>query len=368
MNDYKRNIKLHQRIEYGIYQILDHFFGRERVFRLLGKHRRGFYKKLTETLKQSGEGRAIQIERRKDLSIKEFREHYLRKGIPVVMEGIAKDWECVKKWSPEYFKELHGDDEILLVQLQKEGYPYETITLGKVIDNIRSGGGKYYRFYPLLNRHPEHIKEFDYNWLLKHKNRINWFEAFQVFMGGAGTATGLHNACSCNMFLQVYGEKKWILYPPYYTMIVDPDPVKNVYRHAPVRTEEGPFDPFKPGNYERPYELFKYIDTLEATVKPGDVLWLPPYYWHCVQNPTDSIGVSFRWIPPLYSLKIAPLYMLLDFCATNPPIWKGSEMVKEDANLIYLAETGQLEDYLKKKAERDTADKQQKMGKTQTAV
>ena len=98
------------------------------------------------------------------------------------------------------------------------------------------------------------------------------------------------------------------------------------------------------------------------------MLWLPPYYWHCVQNPTDSIGVSFRWIPPLYSLKIAPLYMLLDFCARNPPIWKGSEMVRKDANLIYLAETGQLEDYLKKKAERDEAKKQEKTLKAKAAV
>src|ERR1700679_1241945 len=117
------------------------------MFKLFGTRRRKFYKKLTETLKQSGEGRGVQIERRKDLSIKEFWNHYLRKGIPVVMEGIANDWDCVKNWSFEYFKELHGDDEILLVQLQKEGYPYETITLGDVIDNMRSGGGKYYRFY-----------------------------------------------------------------------------------------------------------------------------------------------------------------------------------------------------------------------------
>src|SRR5271155_1882920 len=98
MSDYKRNIKISQRIEYGGYQILDHFFGRKRMFKLLGNRRRKFYKGLTETLKQSGEGRSVQIERRKDLSIQEFREHYLRKGIPVVMEGIANDWDCVKKW------------------------------------------------------------------------------------------------------------------------------------------------------------------------------------------------------------------------------------------------------------------------------
>lgn len=318
----------------------------------MGGRRRRFYKKLAETLKASGEGKMVPIERRKDLSMEEFRNHYMRKGIPVVMEGLAKDWPCVKTWSLDYFKEQHGDDEILLVQLQKEGYPYESVTLGEVIDDMKKGGGKYYRFYPLLQRHPEHVKDFDYNWLLAHKNKVNWFEAFQAFIGPKNSATGLHNASSCNLFVQVYGQKRWILYPPYYTMILDPDPVKNVYRHAPVRTAEGPFDPFHP-NYERPYELFKYIDHLEATLNPGDVLWLPPFYWHCVQNPTDSIGVSYRWLPPLYGFRVAPLYMFLDFCATNPPIWKGAKITQEDANLIYLAETGKLDEYLKEKAKRE---------------
>jgi hypothetical protein len=350
---YKRCIKPGQRVEYGIYQFLDHFIGRKRVENLIRQRRRKFYRKLTETLKQSGEGKMVPIERRKDLTIEEFRNYYLKKGIPVVMEGAANEWDCVKHWSFDYFKKLHGDDEILLVQLQKEGYPYETITLREVIDNMSSGGGKYYRFYPLLERHPEHVKDFDYNWLLAHKNKVNWFEAFQVFIGPKNSATGLHCAGSCNIFVQVFGKKHWKLYPPYYTMILDPNPVKNVYRHAPMRGKDGlPFDPFNP-DYDRPYELFRYIDHLDAELSPGDVLWLPPYYWHCVQNPTDSIGVSYRWLPPLYGFTIAPLYLFLDFCATNPPLWKGLKMVSKDSNLIYLAETGQLDNYLKEKAERE---------------
>ncbi len=368
MSNYKRNIKRIQRFEYGVYQFLDHFFGRERMFKTLGQSKKRFYKNLTKTLKESGEGRIVPIERRKNLSIEDFKKYYLKKGIPVIMEGAANDWPCVTDWSLEYFKKLHGDDEILLVQLQKEGYPYETITLGEVIDDMKKGGNKYYRFYPLLERHPEHVKDFDYNWLLKHRNKINWFEAFQVFIGPKDSATGLHCAASCNVFVQVYGKKHWKIYPPYYTMIIDPDPVKNVYRHAPARSKTGtPFDPFNP-NYEHPFELFQYVDHLDAELDPGDVLWLPPYYWHCVKNPTNSIGVSFRWFPPLYGFTIAPLYMLLDYTATNPPVWEGAKLSHKDANLIYLAETGQLDEYLRKKAERDEAKKHEQETKTMPVV
>src|ERR1700728_325471 len=114
MGDYKRNIKRSQRFEYGVYQFLDHFFGRKRIEKLFKQSRRRFYKRLHETLKQSGEGKIVQIDRRRNLSIEEFKKEYLRKGRPVVLEGAANDWPSVKNWSLEYFKKLHGDDEILL--------------------------------------------------------------------------------------------------------------------------------------------------------------------------------------------------------------------------------------------------------------
>lgn len=358
MNDFRRNIKTSQRFEYGIYQFMDHFFGRDWVFKVLGNRRRKFYKMLTETLKSSGEGKIIPMERRKDLSLKEFKEYYVRKGIPVVMEGAAKDWDCVKKWSMEYFKDLHGEDEIVLVDVKKEGYPYEKIKLREVINNIRSGGKKYYRFYPLLARHPEHIKDFDYNWLLDRKKKPALFDLFQVFMGGADTITNFHHSNPPNLFVQAYGQKDWVLYSHYYTMIIDPLPVRNAYRNAPYKKNGAPFDPFNP-DYETPYNLFKYIDGYSASLKPGDVLWVPPFYWHAVRNSTDSIGVGYRWVAPFYAFKISPLYMFLDMFSTNPNLLKSYKLTREDSNLIWLAESGKLEQYLKEKEEKEKPQKLQ---------
>jgi hypothetical protein len=352
MNDFRKNIKTRQQFEYGVYQVLDHFLGRPRVFKMLGKRRRKFYKNLLETLKKGGEGKVYPIERRKDLSLEELRNHYMKKGIPVVMEGAAKDWDCVKKWSLDYFKELHGEDEALMAT-QENMNSYEAITLAEVIDNIKAGGKKYYRFYPLLDKHPEHLKDFDYKWLLDRKTRFSLFEAFQVFIGGKGTISYIHNANPPNFFVQAYGQKDWIIFSHHYTMIVDPDSVRNVYRNAPFRGKDGmPFDPFSP-NYEKPNELYKYIDCYSVSLQPGDILWNPPFYWHTVKNASDSIGVGYRWTDPWYSFKIAPLYMLLDLFAIHPPIWKSWKLLKKDNNLVHLAESGQLDNYLKEKAERE---------------
>ncbi len=353
MGDFRRNIKTSQRVEYACYQILDHFFGRKRIFRFLGKRRKFFYKNLLKTLKENGEGKLIPIERRKDLSLKEFKEHYVRKGIPVVLDGAAKDWDCVKKWSLEYFKELHGKDKIMMVTDQANMSSYETTTLEEVLDNIRGGGKKYYRFYPLLDHHPEHIKDFDYDWLIKHRTKDAMYDTFQVFIGGKDTVSYLHNANGPNLFVQVYGEKNWILYSHYYTPIIDPDPVRNVYRNAPFRgKDEMPFDPFIP-DYSPPNELYKYIDGISVCLKPGDIFWNPPYYWHTVKNGSDSIGVGYRWAAPLYASKISPLYMFLDFFAIHPPVWVSWKMGRKDNNLVHLAESGKLEQYLQERTEKD---------------
>jgi len=355
MYEFRRNIKPSQRFEYGIYQLADHLFGRKKLF----KDRSGFYKRLAATLKASGEGKITPLERRKDLSLEEFHNHYVRKGIPVILEGAAKDWPCVKKWSLEYFKELHGDDEILYVDQLKHGFPFEATTLREVINNIRSGGGKYYRFYPLLDRHPEHIKDFDYKWLLEHKHKSGKrFQAFQVFMGGKGTITNFHNAAASNIFVQVYGEKEWILYSQYYNAVFDADPVQNLYRGAPAKAQK-PFDPFMEDPYYGPYGLFKYIDGYSVHLKPGDVFWNPPFYWHAVRNPIDSIGVGFRFLSPWYSFKISPLYMFCDrFLAKNPPYRKAYKLGSQEIGLVHLAEFGKLDEYLKIMAEKEAQKKQ----------
>jgi len=354
MDDLKRKITSRRSFEYGLYQLLDRFLGKKRVNKVLGERRKVFFEKLMADLIKSGKGKAIPIERRKNLSLKEFKNHYRRKGIPVVMEGAANNWDCVKKWSLEYLKELHGDDVIALTNYQIKDV-YETTTLREVIDNIRSGVGKYYRFYPLLIRHPEHIKDFDYTWLLERRNPLTWFEAWQVFIGGKGMVTTIHMENQCNLFVQTYGEKKWVIYPKHYTMVFDPEPPRHLYRTPSMKLDTGPYNPFAPDF--KNYPKYEYINWYETDLKPGDILFNPCFTWHTVENTTDSISMGYRWVSPLYAFKIAPLYLFLDFLVRKPSIFKAAKLYVEDTNLVRVAESGNLEKYLKEKAEKEQLQK-----------
>ncbi len=344
MESIKKRISRNQQIKYGYYQLLDHLIGREKGHKLTENSRRKFYQKLFHTLKKEGKGKVLPIERRSNLSIEEFKNHYVKKGIPVVLDAAAKDWDCVKNWSFDYFKNLYGKDEIVVVDQHDMTAPYQRMTLADVINGIKNGSNQYYRFYPLLEKHPEHILDFDYKWLRERRNKLTVFEAFQVFIGGDKTLTNLHNANQCNLFTQVVGEKKWRLYHSFHTAIVDPLPVENVYRSAPLRKNNEPFNPFE-ADFEAPFALYEYIDSYEVHLKPGDVLWNPPFYWHAVQNIGESIGVGYRWLPPLYCYNISPFYSFLDTIAKNPPIWKAYKLYQQDINLIHMAQFGQLEKY-----------------------
>lgn len=344
----RKRLSYSQRFIYGCFQFLDHFLGRNLAYRLTLKSRRRFYKKLGLRLKNQGKGKIIPIERRSNLTLAEFQKEYVAKGKPVVIEGVAKEWDCVKNWSLNYFKDLHGDDEIVMVDQTNIENPYEKTTLAEVIEGINKGSGKYYRFYPLLERHPEHILDFDYSWLRERRNKMTVFEAFQVFIGGDKTVTPVHNANQGNLFTQVVGEKEWRLYHHHDTAVIDPDPARNVYRDAPFKKAEGPFDPFNP-DYTEQYQLYEYIDSYSVLLKAGDVLWNPPFYWHAVRNKGVSIGVGYRWLAPIYCFKQSFLYSFLDCFVTNPPVWKAYKISKQDINLIHLSEKGRLEDYLKSK-------------------
>lgn len=341
------------RFTYGWYQLLDKILGRKKGVKLTYRSRQRLFKKVHTLLKKSGKGEVIEIERVKDISLQDFKKKYLNKGIPVIIEGLALDWNCVKNWSIDYFKELHGNDNVTIVANDASEAPFEILKLSEVLDNIQSGGSKYYRFYPLLKEHPEHIKDFNYTWLRKAKNRFGFWEQFQVFIGGKGTSTPVHNAMASNLFVQANGVKEWFLYPPWASIIIDPEPGINFHRGAPFKTPQGPFDPFNP-NYAPPYTLYKYIDKIKATLKPGDVLYNPPHWWHCVQNPTNSIGIGYRWISPLASFKSAPWYTFLDMI--DAPFNKNVYLnMKKDYNLVHLMEMGTYDEYLEEKNKLENA-------------
>jgi hypothetical protein len=343
--DFKK-ISFGKQLGFGAFQFLDHFMSRKIAFKLSRPLRTKYYDKLEVELKSTGKAKKLTIDRISGLNEEDFKNNYLLKNKPVILEGLAKDWACVKNWSLPYLKEKYGSDKIVLVNQEDVANSFEQLTLAEVIDGINEGLSRYYRFYPLIQRHPECLLDFDYKWMQNNRHQKIVFDAFQTFIGPDKSYTPLHNANAGNFFTQVVGEKKWVLYSNNYAPIFDPSPVASNYRTAPIRKNYGPFNPFEP-EYEKPYHLFEYADYYRFTLKPGDVLYNPPYWWHAVKNIGNTIGFGYRWLPFWDTLKSNPLYTFLDLFAVRPPIWKTWKLSQIDPNLTHLAEVGKLKEFEK---------------------
>ena len=302
---------------YQLWRIADHLFGNTTPAKRFVKKRQKNRDLLLKDLKKY-KGSIQQIEKIKDISDNDLKQKYIKRGIPVVLKGKAKNWKAIKKWSPDWLFDNFCNDKISLFDttIKKNhtpDYKVNESTLKDVLNAIKSGDtSKYSRFNRLLYNHPELLNHLDWKWLYNMRSTISSGKTFQVFIGGKDTKTTLHAASENNLFTQIYGKKHWYLYPPEYDIIFNPPITKSPYFHSL-------FNPEKADYKEFPHT--KHITTWECELEAGDILYNPPSWWHHVTNTSDSIGIGFRWFSIKDSLKMSITQTLLTLLSTNPPIW-----------------------------------------------
>jgi hypothetical protein len=316
------------RQEYGHLWLLDHALG-PHIAQWSQAKRSALQTRILKQIKQVP-GQILPIERRKNLSQEEFRRVYLHSGTPVILQAAAKNWACTGKWTPEFLAQTYGQDPIMLIDaspanLQEIGRKPEMTTLADVIANMDSNAlKKYSRFNRLLYEHPELQADLDIPWLLSHRNKLSSGRTFQVFIGGKGSKTHLHSASEHNLFIQVFGEKHWILYPPGYDCVLTPPVTGTPYFHSE-------FNPDNP-DFNR-YPAMQYLDRYECVLQPGDILFNPPSWWHHVSNLSHSIGIGFRWFSA-DAFHLNPTQAFLTLFAKNPPIWTATRFRTDFARIF----------------------------------
>lgn len=248
-----------------------------------------------------------------------FRRRYLTRVEPVVLRAAARGWPCCSRWTPEFFAAEYGDREQVLIphsppeisRNKRQQEQVERSSMGQVVADIDQGA--YANFNPLLNYAPELRADLDMAWLDAHRDRLGVNQLFQLFMGGAGVGTGLHSAISSNLFVQIHGRKRWVLFSPDCNPVLDVALSREPCFHSPI-------DAMSP-DYEA-HPAFQNVVGYEVVLEPGDVLYNPPFFWHQTVNVTRSIGVSYKWSYLPSFVRASGMQSLLTFLSTNPPVWK----------------------------------------------
>ncbi|XP_028404234.1 hypoxia-inducible factor 1-alpha inhibitor-like [Dendronephthya gigantea] len=133
------------------------------------------------------------------------------------------------------------------------------------------------------------LNNFDYSWLLHVAFELGWSTNVlnMLFVGMPDVVTPLHYDIMENVFIQLQGRKRFILFSP--------DQYTNLYPH-PIghpHDRQSQVDLDTP-DYER-FPKFRNVQSIEAILEPGDVLYVPTNWWHHVESNKNDFTVSLNF-------------------------------------------------------------------------
>ena len=237
-----------------------------------------------------------------DISPEQFHEVYLKPNTPVVFRGAAKHWKAVQTWTPEFFGTNYGNElvstRVRANELNEEALRYVDIPLSEVVENIKQSG----TYYPghtedLFNRNPALRDALDLKTLGEYLSiRQKRIMSTQLFMSAGGVRSGWHATGGPNLFTMVYGRKEWTLVHPHHSLWMHPITRKDMFYTATMLDWKKSNDEIEADGYP----LYRYIPKFTTILEPGDVLFSPQWWWHCVDTPEPSIGIASRAINNLF--------------------------------------------------------------------
>lgn len=219
------------------------------------------------------------LERRRNVTAKQFEREY-RGRRPVILEGYAADWPSVRTWSFGHLAERCGDVPVTVnsyVSDEARRVPFREFVsmLEQPADDSSLAcylqEWYYQASYPdLAEDMPElEIAQYDFRRnLYGEEASVN----HQLWMGQKGGITGLHqDSYSIDvMHVQIVGEKLWYIMGP----------------KADLRLDECGQPDLGAFCKSSDTQLMRFV------LNPGDVLYLPAWWYHRIELLSDSIGLG----------------------------------------------------------------------------
>lgn len=232
------------------------------------------------------------VERVENLTKKEFLASYKRLDKPVVIEKLTEAWPARKKWSIDYIKEIAGHKMVPLydskpsLDYRHQYDPASKMELKSYFEMLEQGENDLRLFfYNILAEVPELVQDFSYPEI-----GLNFFKKLPVlFAGGKGAKVQMHfDIDYADIFLCHFGGKKRVLLFP-------PEQTKFMY-HVPFS-----FSSLFSVDYDKPdykkYPALEHLDGHVAELNHGDILYIPPGYWHYIVYEEIGLSMALRAFP-----------------------------------------------------------------------
>jgi hypothetical protein len=264
-------------------------------------------------------------------------EAIVAKRLPVVFRGAAAEWPCTRRWTPTYLRERLFNKRVTATRTRAGRYQpdpeqghyaledMQEMPFGEFMDSIRGPGPgaddtTYYLHRQSLDKHLPELR--DDVPIPSHIDRSAML-LVSLWMGPAGSVTPIHHDFTDNLFVQVQGRKRLLLYAP------DPD---YAFYRMPFRSSNrrSSWHISRVGTADsvdlEAHPLFRDAEPIETVVEQGDIVFIPNFYWHEVHSlDSPSISLSYWWDERTVSETEATIAKLTEFVAfyeTQPPAWR----------------------------------------------
>lgn len=232
------------------------------------------------------------VKKRASITIEDFLCKFFIPGVPVVITHAMTHWPAMTKWrNTDYLREAVGNRTVPVEigeHYLASGWKQELMTVFELLERFETQCSSSQRAY--LAQHPlfEQIPKLREDILIPDYCAASGGElqSINAWLGPVGTVTPLHHDPHHNLLSQVIGQK--------YVRLYSPDVGSGMYPFSEsMLSNSSQVDLDNPDYIKFP--LAKNLPFLDCILEEGEMLYIPPKWWHYVRSLSSSFSVSFWW-------------------------------------------------------------------------
>ncbi|NRA91134.1 MAG: cupin-like domain-containing protein [Psychroserpens sp.] len=220
----------------------------------------------------------------------DFFKDYIKTNTPVKITKMMDHWKARELWSLDYFEEIGKNKETYTYKgnIRQNDTNWQFGAFKEYLDEIRNTETEtYLGNMPIAKMFPELLEHVDFSLISKNTVR----NSTSLWIGPRGTLTGWHTDRLANNILALIEGRKLVF-------LVSPKESKKMY----------PSKKYEPGSRLSDVNMedfdankcpdFKNANVQYTIIQPGEMLFIPQTWWHCVYGLDISISSNnFAFTP-----------------------------------------------------------------------
>jgi lysine-specific demethylase 8 len=242
-----------------------------------------------------------QVERLEQPSVAEFQQQIAERNAPLVLGGVAKNWQARGILTPQKIKKFFGDVVVNVRETDNE------LDMFFSDDSFGANRRRYMKIKEYIDlicskesfdERPPYLANIDFDlpqgrqYLHQVKTLLAFPNYFRdgytgssvcLWIAAPGQKSSIHNDNYYNLNAQIYGKKSYLLYSPDQHDLLYAEKINDTCWASRV-------DPQQPDltNYPR----YGEAQAIQAVLDEGDILYIPIFWFHQALAHTVSISTN----------------------------------------------------------------------------